>query len=210
MLQGKKPTILLIEADASLRRLITLGLQQHDIHVIEASSPTSVASLDVPELDMLVLDIDHGAGSDWSLVEAVEQYPHFTDVPTVVLSWECLIPAHLRTAIPSTTTSSARVMCLTKPFDARVLHATIEQFLAVRAAKEAAALARAEEMLLASYSAQAAPSIWPIVTAAGVLLVFIGMMLQIAVTVAGILIIMIALLLWTLGTKPGVMHRCEV
>jgi hypothetical protein len=100
--------------------------------------------------------------------------------------------------------------CLTKPFDARVLQATIEQLLAVRADKEAAAIAKAEEVLLASYSTQAAPSIWPIVTAAGVLLVFIGMMLQIAITVAGILIVMIALLLWTLGTKPGVMHRCEV
>ena len=65
-------------------------------------------------------------------------------------------------------------------------------------------------MLLASYSAQAAPSIWPIVTAAGVLLVFIGMMLQIAVTVAGILLVMVALLLWTLGTKPTAMHPCEV
>lgn len=210
MLQGKKPTILLIETDASLRRLITLGLQQHGIHVIEASSPASVASLDIPELDMLVLDIDNGARSDWSPVEAAQRYPHFTDVPTVVLSWECLIPANLHTATLSTTTAPAQVTCLTKPFDARVLHATVEQILAVRAAREAAAIARAEEMLLATYSVQVAPSIWPIVTAAGVLLVFIGMMLQIAVTVAGILIVMIALLLWTLGTKPTAIHPCKV
>ena len=40
------------------------------------------------------------------------------------------------------------------------------------------------------------------ITAAGVLLVFIGMMLQIAVTGVGILIVLVALLLWTLGTKP--------
>ncbi len=202
MSQAKKPTVLLIEAEASLRRLITLGLQQHGMHVIEASSPTSVACLDVPELDMLVLDVDRGVHSDWSLVEAAQRYPHFTEVPTIVLSWECLIPAHLHTATLSTTTALAQMMCLTKPFDARVLHATVEHLLTTRAASEAAAAARAEEVLLAAYSTQAAPSIWPIVTAAGVLLVFIGMMLQIAVTVAGILIVMVALLLWTLGTKP--------
>ncbi len=210
MLQGKKPTVLLIEADASLRRLITLGLQQHNIHVIEISSPTSVASLDVPELDMLVLDIDTGVRSDWSLIEAAEQHPHFIDVPTVILSWECLLPAPLHAASLSATTTAGQMTCLTKPFDARVLHATIEQFLAIRAAREAAAIAKAEEVLLASYSAQTAPSIWPIITAAGVLLVFIGMMLQIAITVAGILIVMIALLLWTLGTKSEVMHPCKV
>jgi DNA-binding response OmpR family regulator len=209
MLPGKKSTVLLVEADVSLRRLITLGLQQHNIHVIEASSPTSVASLDIPELDMLVLDIDAGGRSDWSLIDAAQQYPHFTDVPTVVLSWECLIPVHLHAAPLSAMTTAGQMTCLTKPFDARVLHTTIEQLLAIRAAREADAIVKAEEVLLASYSVQTAPSIWPIITAAGVLLVFIGIMLQIAVTVAGILIVMIALLLWTLGTKPGVMHPCE-
>jgi hypothetical protein len=57
-------------------------------------------------------------------------------------------------------------------------------------------------MLLATYSAHAAPSVWPIVTAIGVLVAVIGVMLQIAITVVGILIVIVALLLWTLGTKP--------
>jgi CheY-like chemotaxis protein len=210
MSQGKKPTILLIEADASLRRLITLGLQQHGMYVIEASSAASVASLNIQELDMLVLDVDRGVYSDWSLVEAARQYPHFTDVPAVVLSWECLIPSHLHTATLSPTLEPEQIICLTKPFDARILYATVEQLLTARAAREAVAVARAEAVLLAAYSAQAAPSIWPMITAAGVLLVFIGMMLQIAVTVAGILLVMVALLLWTLGTKPTAMHPCEV
>ena len=202
MSQGKKPTVLLIEADASLRRLITLGLQQRGIHVLEISSSTNIPPLDVQQLDMVLLDVDHGARSDWSLVEAERWYPHFTDVPTVVLSWECLIPGNLHTSTLPTTTTPAQVTCLTKPFDARILYATVEQLLAARAAREAAAISQAEEMLLVAYSAHTAPSIWPLITAAGVLLAFVGMMLQVAIAVAGILIVAVALLLWTLGAKP--------
>lgn len=202
MSQGKKPTILLIEADASLRRLITLGLQHRGMCVIEASAPTCVPSLDVQQLDMLVLDVDSGVRSNWSLVEEAHTHPHFADVPVVVLSWECLVPNNLYTSSLSTAIAPAQMTCLTKPFDARTLHATIEQLLCARAAREAAIAARAEEMLLATYSAHAAPSVWPIVTAIGVLVAVIGVMLQIAITVVGILIVIVALLLWTLGTKP--------
>jgi hypothetical protein len=80
------------------------------------------------------------------------------------------------------------------------LYSTIEQILAANAAKEAAAEARAEEILLASYSTHTAPSIWPIITAAGLLLAVIGMLFQVVIVAMGILIAIIALLLWTLGT----------
>jgi DNA-binding response OmpR family regulator len=203
MSQGKKPTILLIEADASLRRLIALGLQHRGVHVIEVSSAEHVSSLGIQSLDLLILDIDGGLHSDWSLVEAAQSHPYFTDVPAIVLSWDCLVPSNSAMLTRTSATTLTQVTCLTKPFDARTLYATIEQILAARAAREAAAVAKAEEMLLATYSAQASPSIWPIITAAGVLLTFIGMMLQIAVTIVGLLIVIIALLLWTLGTKPG-------
>jgi DNA-binding response OmpR family regulator len=203
MSQGKKPTILLLEADASLRRLIALGLQHRGVHVIEVSSAEHVSSLGIQSLDLLILDIDGGLHSDWSLVEAAQSHPYFTDVPAIVLSWDCLVPSNSAMLTRTSATTLTQVTCLTKPFDARTLYATIEQILAARAAREAAAVAKAEEMLLATYSAQASPSIWPIITAAGVLLTFIGMMLQIAVTIVGLLIVIIALLLWTLGTKPG-------
>jgi DNA-binding response OmpR family regulator len=203
MSQGKKPTILLLEADASLRRLIALGLLHRSVHVIEVSSAEHVSSLGIQSLDLLILDIDGGLHSDWSLVEAAQSHPYFTDVPAIVLSWDCLVPSNSAMLTRTSATTLTQVTCLTKPFDARTLYATIEQILAARAAREAAAVAKAEEMLLATYSAQASPSIWPIITAAGVLLTFIGMMLQIAVTIVGLLIVIIALLLWTLGTKPG-------
>jgi DNA-binding response OmpR family regulator len=202
MSQGKKSTILLVEADASLRRLIALGLQHRGVHVIEVSSAEHVSSLGIQSLDLLILDIDGGLHSDWSLVEAAQSHPYFTDVPTIVVSWDCLVPGNSPMLTRTTAATLTQVTCLTKPFDARTLYATIEQILTARAAREAAAVAKAEEMLLATYSAHASPSIWPIITAAGVLLTFIGMMLQIAVTIVGLLIVIVALLLWTLGTKP--------
>jgi len=81
------------------------------------------------------------------------------------------------------------------------LHTTIGQLLLVRAANEAAIEARAEEVLLASYSTHTSPSVWPVVTAAGLLLAVIGMLIQVAVAALGILIVMVALLVWTLGAK---------
>src|SRR5207244_7406875 len=90
----------------------------------------------------------------------------------------------------------------------RILHRTIDQLLAVQASQEAAREQRAEEVLLASYSRQAAPSPWPILTAAGLLLAVIGIVFQIFVAAAGFLIAIVALLLWTLGTgATGPTHR---
>ena len=45
------------------------------------------------------------------------------------------------------------------------------------------------------------PSIWPLVTAAGLLLAFTGLMIQITITALGLLIVIVALLWWTLGSK---------
>ena len=51
----------------------------------------------------------------------------------------------------------------------RCLHETIERLLKIKAAKKAVLEAQAEERLLARYPEQNAPSIWPFVTAAGLL-----------------------------------------
>jgi len=197
MSQGKKPTVLLIEADTSLRRLIALGLQHHNIHVVEASSLAhSVSSTETP--DILIVDVDSGVHSDWSLLSSVQNTASLSTIPTIILAWEPLPMLH----ISSATTKQSQVACLTKPFDARVMQESIDHLLAVREAREAALLAQAEEVLLATYKTQTPPSIWPIITAIGLLIAFIGMLLQVAITILGILIVIVALLWWTMGTKP--------
>jgi len=199
MSQGKKTTVLLIEADASLRRLLTLGLQHRGMHVIEANSPTQISSLDA--LDLLIVDVDNGISSNLSLLTDVQIQPSLASVPTIALAWESCVPMQSPFA-NLTQTQQTQTTCLTKPFDARVLNDNIDHLLTLRAEQEAVALAKAEEAFLATYTSHTSPSIWPIITAIGVLIAFIGMMLHIAITVVGIFIIVIALLWWTLGTKP--------
>jgi DNA-binding NtrC family response regulator len=201
MSPGKKPAILVIEADASLRRLIALGLQSRDMHVIEASSVATVPTVDPQQLDLLVIDIDASVRHRQSLPDAIQQHPQLSLLPTIVLSWE---ESALEPTTSSSVATATRVLCLPKPFDARKLHRAIERLLQVRAESLAQEEAQAEALLLASYTKHTAPSPWPVVTAAGLLLVMIGMLVQVAVAVVGFLIVIIALLLWTLGSKRSV------
>ncbi len=203
MAQGQQHTILLIEADAALRWIITLGLRQHEMRVVDAQSPLEIAARDLPQPELLILDVDMGTQSNWSLIEAARAYPLFAHIPIVVLSWEnapvIAAPMGNREHVP---TSAAQILYLSKPFDARVLQSTITQLLKAQVAQEEARIAKAEEALLATYTATHAPaSIWPVVTAAGLLLACIGMMLNVFFIVVGLLIVVLALLLWTLGTQ---------
>lgn len=230
--QEARTKILLIVADYSLRRLITLGLQYRGMRTIEASSPASLPAdeietqADAEQPALLVLDVDSGVSSDWELLEAVQEHHYLSTLPVVVLAWECPIPAEI--AIEQ----QGQITCLAKPFDARTLHARIEQLLAERAEKAALALAEAQRreqlarqqeeeavtVAAASAIATASPavpalagraqathpttSIWPFITAFGLLLAFIGLMVQLTLTGLGILILLAGLLVWTLGTKP--------
>lgn len=223
---GTQQRILLIVADNSLRRLITLGLHYRGMHTIEASNP---AALPADEIEtqppaLLVLDVDSGVSSDWELLEVVQEHHYLSTLPVVVLAWECPIPAEVAIG------QQGQITCLAKPFDARTLHARIEHLLAEQAEKAALALAEAQSMQGAAQdeesatvaavsavpvSSRAVPafagraqvthptaSIWPFITAFGLLLAFIGLMVQITLTGLGMLIILAALLLWTLGTRP--------
>jgi CheY-like chemotaxis protein len=195
MLHGIRHTVLLIEADRSLRRLISLGLQNRGMHVIEASSPTNLPILESQQPGLVVLDIDGEAGSNHSLLSTVQAHPYLSTLPMVVLAWDCLLPVGICHDALRT-----QVTCLTKPFDARALQATIEQMLA--ATKEIGVeTASRQELVPAMRTAAPAPSIWPLITAVGLLLSFIGLMTQITISALGLVIVIVALLWWTLGSK---------
>ncbi|MBA2391960.1 MAG: hypothetical protein H0V70_04365 [Ktedonobacteraceae bacterium] len=210
MSNEKKSTVLLIEPDPVLRRLMVLGLEHRGMQVIEARSAAHVTAFTKQQFDLLVLDLDGSAGHQRSFLadaDALLVHPQFSSLPTILLAWE--YPASISTA-QSTVTTATPIKYLTKPFDARVLHESINQFLLAQAAEEAKREAIAEEQLLATYEKHTSPSIWPVITAAGLLLAFIGMMLQIAVTIAGLLIVIVALLWWTLESKNGRDHIYSV
>src|SRR5947207_8204882 len=143
-LQGKKPVILLVEADDALRRLIVLGLRNRDMHVIEASMAEQVPTLNVEHLDMLVLDVDAGVDGDWSVLEAAQSHPLFSTLPIIVLCWEDRLPISAnKHAATTALMATSQVIYLAKPFDARLLHGTIDQLLAAQAAERQAREARA-------------------------------------------------------------------
>ncbi len=207
MLHGTRHTVLLIEADKSLRRLIALGLQYRGMHVIEASSPTNLPALEAHRPGLVVLDIDGEARSDHSLLAITQAHPNLSSLPVVILAWDSLVPAGVQEDAPQT-----QVTYLTKPFDARTLYATIEQLLD---ASQAISSTSKEEVLLATGAVRGggvavgdlapttpSPSIWPLLTAIGLLLLFTGLMTQITISALGLLIVIVALLWWTLGTKP--------
>ena len=194
MLQEKTQTILLVEAERSLRRLITLGLQSRGMRVIEASSFESITTQQSYCPDVVVLDIDGVAGSNYSLLSMLDSYPHFSTIPLIVLSWDCAVPGSDQHYHPQ-----ASVMCLAKPFDARTLHATIEK---IHDAGKGIEPVSGKDALLAKRSVTPAPSIWPLITAAGLVLSLIGLMTQIGLSALGLLVILVALLVWSLGARP--------
>ena len=210
-LQGQETeqTVLLIVADNSLRRLITLGLQYRGMRTIEASSPSALPADELEERqpELLVLDVDGGVSSDWSLLETVQEHHYLSTLPVIVLSWECLPPEDFDGQL-------GEITCLAKPFDARTLHAKIEQFLAASKRKQSVVTAaampantfQAQEPApaLTAYAQKtySTASIWPFITAFGLLLTVVGLMVQIALSGVGLLIVLAGLLWWTLGTKP--------
>src|SRR5713226_961924 len=152
MSHGAKPTILLVEPDTALRRLIALGLQYGGMNVIEVSSPTNLPANEAQPPNILILDVDGGINSDWSLLAAAKTHPSLSTLPMIVLTWECPVPAGIADVPGSETVSEqqdslpAQVRCLAKPFDARTLHATIEQLLI--AASTASESSNPQEILL--------------------------------------------------------------
>jgi DNA-binding response OmpR family regulator len=196
MPHGPEPTVLLIETDTSLRRLIALGLQYRGMHVIEASSPASLPTVEAREPDLLLLDIDGNTGSNWSLLDAVQSHPYLSTLPVVVLAWECPVPAGAAREVQSQLQTYTTF--LSKPFDARALYTTIESLLA--AVSSAQATTQSQEIALLRQGKDSS-SIWPLLTAAGLLLTFIGLMGLLAISAVGLCVVLVSLLWWTLGSS---------
>ena len=151
----------------------------------------------------MVLDIDGEAGNGQAGLSQAEAHPALSALPLVALAWENHFQTDRRNG--DTQHSVPSRAYLTKPFDARALHLAIEQLLLDSQEIRREEAARKQTNDLTARRATASPSIWPLVTAMGLLLAVIGLMLQITVTAVGLLIVMTALLCWTLGTKrePG-------
>ncbi|HEY6410513.1 MAG TPA: hypothetical protein VIY29_23940, partial [Ktedonobacteraceae bacterium] len=127
--------------------------------------------------------------------EVVQEQPYLSTLPVVVLTWEC--PIAVGAAGEEHDYQQAQAACLTKPFDARALYTTVEELLAAVATD---GTAKKQEILLGAQLASPAPSIWPLLTAAGLLLAFIGLMGIFALTAIGLCVVLVSLLWWTLGT----------
>src|SRR5579884_3762921 len=91
-------TVLLIEQDKFLRRMIALGLQGQGMRVIEASSLSNAHGLEKQHPEVVILDIDGEAGSDSTLLTQVQAHPLLARIPLVLLAWE-------NTAISTSSTS---------------------------------------------------------------------------------------------------------
>ena len=194
MQRATRHSVLLVEANPSLRRMITLGLQHRGLHTIEADAPASfpISPSIVPEL--IILDMDGRMVDSLSLLEQVEAHPTLSTLPVVILTWENNLSPAMR-GEEAFGSAPARLF-LSKPFDARALHAVIDRLLFD---VEESKAARRQAAYLATSRVVVAPSIWPLVTAIGLLLAMIGLMLQLTITAIGLLVVIIALLCWTLG-----------
>jgi DNA-binding response OmpR family regulator len=195
MQHAASQTVLLIEPDHSLRRLIALGLVHRGMQVIEVSSLAALTEQPIADPDLLVLDIDNGYRDDASLLAAVQAHPYLATLPMVVLAWD---PPSSSTHRPATL---PLLDYLAKPFDARTLHATIENLL-VTSAAIAASPSRELMPAAAATPVAASSSLSPLLTAAGLLLTAIGLLLQSLVAAAGLLVVLLGLLWWTLGKRP--------
>ena len=222
---GETHTVLLIEGDVALRRVIALGLQHQGISVLEAASAQQARALLEQHPSLVIQDIDSAVPSDRLLLPELRARDALSETPAVVLAWECSSEVNEQLA------GDGAAVCLAKPFDARRLLDEVGLMLETVAARRAqrqavAALAGAQTMageieppaLVAASVAVApaeqkaamvelrevahtsSPSIWPLVLALGLMLAASGFLFNLAVVVLGVLIVFGAVLLW--GFEP--------
>ncbi|GAC1448515.1 MAG: hypothetical protein PVSMB4_05770 [Ktedonobacterales bacterium] len=210
--QERGQQILVVEPDAALRRVMALGLRQRGAVVAEAASLGDAWETIATRPAVVVLDVGLGASSEWMLFRMLRSHRVLGDVPVVLLAWECPTSATLGDErVPA--------MCLAKPFDARALFEAVEQLhaaparlslpapvlasamVAVAAPAASAVAAPAVRMRAVAAGLPAdptpAPSIWPLVTAAGALLAVAGFLIHPIFIALGIVVVFAALLWWS-------------
>jgi DNA-binding response OmpR family regulator len=181
--------VLVIESDAALRRVLTVGLRRQGMRVIEAHSLGAAWDLVTAPPAAVVLDVGLGPNSEWVLLGTLRRHRVLSQAPLVVLAWECPTPAVLDahgTPLPA---------CLTKPFDARALYTTVTDLVRAAAPAPAAAIPTPTESPRQPHTA--ASSFWPLVTAAGATLALTGLLTHVALVVIGIALLVAAALLWS-------------
>ncbi|HEY7123227.1 MAG TPA: hypothetical protein VH540_04705 [Ktedonobacterales bacterium] len=200
----QKRSVLLVEADAALRRVISLGLRQQGVEVLEAASTKQAQTLLERNPALLIVDVDGGVASDWSLLERVKADHQPASPPVVILTWDCS-PLQGQAAGKSVQMANVdRAVCLVKPFDARRLLGEVETLLAAQP-QEVAQPAAARLLEAPEEMPVPAQSIWPLVLAAGLALAVSGLLVNPVVVGLGIVVAFAALLLWGFepGTRPG-------
>jgi DNA-binding response OmpR family regulator len=188
-------TVLLVEGDAALRRVLAMGLRHQGLSVLEAASPQQAHTLLDQHPSLLVVDVDNGAASDRKLLADLRTYDGLAQTPAVVLAWDC--SPDLKEQVDR----DGAAVCLAKPFDARLLFAEAESLL-----KAAMQRRQIESTVgvgsLAFDEARASSSIWPIVLALGVMLAVSGLLIHPAIAALGVAVVVGSMLLWSL--EPGV------
>ena len=122
------PLALVIEADAALRHIMTLGLRQRGLRVLATPSLRIAWELLDEAPAIVVLDIGVGTSSEWMWPRLLRRHRLLRAAPLVLLAWECPL-AEVATSPRHQSETPTRV-CLAKPFDARALYAAVDGLLA--------------------------------------------------------------------------------
>ncbi len=194
-------TVLLVEGDEALRRVIAMGLRHQGLSVLEAASPQQARSLVDQRPSLLVVDVDSGLASDRKLLPDLRAYDGLAETPAVVLAWDC--SPDLRAQVDN----DGAAVCLAKPFDARRLFAEAETLLEAASHRRLieSAVAASGGSFIYEDTRTTSPSIWPIVLALGVMLAVSGLLIHPAIVALGVGVVIWAMLLWGFepGAKPG-------
>ncbi len=184
-------TVLLVEGDPALRRVIATGLRYQGMSVLEAASAQQARTLLDQRPSLLVVDVDSGLASDRKLLPDLRAYDGLAETPAVVLAWDC--SPDLKAQVDH----DGAAVCLAKPFDARRLFAEAELLLQAAAQRR-----RVENSVVASIGGlSSAPSIWPLVLALGLMIAVSGLLIHPAIVALGVGVVLCSMLLW--GFEPG-------
>lgn len=195
--------VLVVEADAALRRVIAVGLRGRGLKVVEARALGDIWEHITTPPAAIVLDVGLGPTSEWMLLRALGGHRALRAAPLLLLAWDC--PAVLDSPPVERGDLRREHICLTKPFDARALFAAVERLVAAPALLGAVAAASVGQPAQAALAAGSeaehrhAPgaSIGPLVAAGAATLAVAGFLIQPALSMVGVVLLIAAVLWWS-------------